>query len=299
MNSIDWALIRTFLAVAEQGSVSGAARSLGASQPTLSRHIRELERQTGLNLFERSPHGLSLTEQGETLADAAVGMGRSADRFLRLASGLSAELDGDLCISANEIVGYYLLPPLLAAFRERHPGISFEVVISNRASSLSKREADVALRMFRPTQPDLVVSRLSDLELGFFARRDYLAKHGTPTSLEALAAHPLIGFDEDPAFIEAAAGMGVGLRPDDFPLRSDHMPLHIALMRAGAGIGATHVGIAAGYPELVRVLPQVPLPTLEFWCVCHRDLQLNPRVRALTRWVHDWFGADPYQRVLV
>ncbi|KAA3620342.1 MAG: LysR family transcriptional regulator [Proteobacteria bacterium] len=298
MNNIDWFLIHTFLAVAEHGSVSAAARAMGASQPTCSRHVRELERQTGLRLFERSAQGLALTEQGESLVEAAVAMGDSADRFSRLASGLSAELDGDLRISANEIVGYYLLPPLLARFRESHPGVRFELVITNRASSLSKREADVALRMFRPNQPDLVISRLPDLELGFFARRDYLARRGVPETFDELKAHTLIGFDEDPTFIEASARMGVDVGRDDFALRTDHMPLHIALMRAGAGIGATHVGIASAYPELVRILPQAPLPRLEFWSVCHRDLQLNPRVRALMRFIREWLGVEPYREVL-
>lgn len=298
MNNIDWELIRTFLAVAEQGSVSGAARVLAASQPTLSRHIRELERCTQLSLFERSPRGLALTGQGEALVEAARGMGESAERFARLAGGLSVELDGDLRISANEIVGYHLLPPLIAAFRERYPGVAIEVVISNRTSSLSKREADVALRMFRPEQPDLVAARLADLALGLFARRDYLDRHGTPATPSELSGHALIGFDEDPAFIEAAASMGARLGRGDFPLRTDHMPLHVALMRAGAGIGATHAGLAARYPELVRVLPGVPLPALEFWCVCHRDLRLNPRVRALMRFAGEWFGGDPYRAVL-
>jgi DNA-binding transcriptional LysR family regulator len=298
MNNLPWELIRTFLAVAEQGSVSAAARALGATQPTLSRHIRELERQTQLSLFERSPQGLTLTEQGEGLVDAAMHMGESADRFTRLASGLSAELDGDLRISANEIVGYYLLPPLLAAFRERHPGVSIEMVITNRASSLSKREADLALRMFRPTQPDLVASRLPDLPLGFFAGRGYLDRHGTPQTLDDLVTHTLIGFDQDPIFIESAAGMGFSLGRGAFALRTDHMPLHVALMRAGAGIGATHLGIAKLYQELVRILPQAPLPTLEFWCVCHRDLRLNPRVQALMRFIREWFGEDPYREVL-
>jgi DNA-binding transcriptional LysR family regulator len=298
MNSIDWELIRTFLAVAEQGSVSAAARALGASQPTLSRHISELERQTGLSLFERSPQGLTLTEHGEGLVDAAMRMGESADHFSRLASGLSAELDGDLRISANEIVGHYLLPQLLTAFRERHPGVSLEMVITNQASNLNKREADVALRMFRPTQPDLVVSRLPDMELGFYAARDYLKRHGEPETMDELMAHSLIGFDQYSTFIDGAAGMGVSLEREAFPLRTDHMLLHIALMRAGAGVGATHVGIGEGYPELVRVLPQAPLPTLEFWCVCHRDLRLNPRVQALMRFIREWFGEDPYHSVL-
>lgn len=298
MNNIDWELIRTFLAVAEHGSVSAAARAIGTSQPTLSRHIRELEQQTRLSLFERSTQGLSLTEQGEELIDAAHNMGESADRFSRLAGGLSAELDGDLRISANEIVSYYMMPPLLAAFREHHPGVAFEMVVTNHASSLNKREADLALRMFRPTQPDLVATRLPDLQLGFFARRDYLERHGAPRTLNELMTHTLIGFDETPTFIEVAADMGVSISRNNFQLRTEHMPLHIALMRAGAGIGVTHVGIAGSYPELVRVLPQAPLPALEFWCICHSDLKLNPRVTAMMRFVREWFGEDPYAMVL-
>lgn len=291
-NNLEWELIRTFLAVAERGSVSAAARSLGASQPTLSRQIRELERQTQLQLFERSPQGLALTDQGAALLDAASKMGEAAERFSRLAGGLSEALDGDVRISANELVGYYLLPPLIAAFRDRHPCVSVELVISNRASSLSKREADIALRMFRPTQPDLVATRLPDRELGFFAHGDYLTRQGTPESLQALAGHTLIGFDEEHTFVETAARLGLELGRADFPLRTDHMLVHIALMRAGAGIGATHVGIAAHHPELVRVLPDAPLPPLEFWCVCHRDLRLNPRVRTLVRFIGEWFATE-------
>jgi DNA-binding transcriptional LysR family regulator len=237
-------------------------------------------------------------EELKELIDAAHNMGESADRFSRLAGGLSAELDGDLRISANEIVSYYMMPPLLAAFREHHPGVAFEMVVTNHASSLNKREADLALRMFRPTQPDLVATRLPDLQLGFFARRDYLERHGAPRTLNELMTHTLIGFDETPTFIEVAADMGVSISRNNFQLRTEHMPLHIALMRAGAGIGVTHVGIAGSYPELVRVLPQAPLPALEFWCICHSDLKLNPRVTAMMRFVREWFGEDPYAMVL-
>ncbi|MEJ2714817.1 MAG: LysR family transcriptional regulator [Acidihalobacter sp.] len=248
MNIQDWTLIRAFLAVATAGSVSAAARTLGVSQPTLSRQISALEQSMRLTLFERSPQGLHLTEQGEALVAAAMQMDDAADRFARLAAGLSEVLEGDVRISANEIVGYHLLPPLIAAFRREHPGVAIEVLISNRASSLSKREADIALRMFHPSQAGLVAMRLPDMELGLFAHRD--------------------------------------------------LPLHLALMRAGAGIGVTHAGIAAGYPELLRVLAQAPLPTLEFWCVYHRDVRFNPRIRALARFIREWFAEDPYRALL-
>lgn len=298
MNNMDWALIHAFLTVATEGSVSAAARTLGVSQPTLSRQIRALEQRMQLTLFERSPRGLHLTEQGEALVAAAEQMDAAADRFVRQATGLSEELEGDVRISVNEIVGYHLLPPLIAAFRRRHPGVAIEVLISNRASSLSKREADIALRMFRPPQAGLVAMRLPDLELGLFAHRDYLERNGVPTRVEQLRQHELIGFDESPDFIEGAAKAGFPLSRESFPVRSDWLPLHIALMRTGAGIGATHVGIAALYPELQRVLSQAPLPTLEFWCVYHRDVRFNPRIRTLARFIREWFGGDPYRAVL-
>ncbi|MEJ2631995.1 MAG: LysR family transcriptional regulator [Acidihalobacter sp.] len=298
MNIQDWTLIRAFLAVATAGSVSAAARTLGVSQPTLSRQISALEQSMRLTLFERSPQGLHLTEQGEALVAAAMQMDDAADRFARLAAGLSEVLEGDVRISANEIVGYHLLPPLIAAFRREHPGVAIEVLISNRASSLSKREADIALRMFHPSQAGLVAMRLPDMELGLFAHRDYLERNGTPAFADELGQHTLIGFDENPEFIQGAAKAGVGLSREDFALRSDCLPLHLALMRAGAGIGVTHAGIAAGYPELLRVLAQAPLPTLEFWCVYHRDVRFNPRIRALARFIREWFAEDPYRALL-
>ncbi|MEJ2686273.1 MAG: LysR family transcriptional regulator, partial [Gammaproteobacteria bacterium] len=281
MNEPDWGLVRSFLAVARLGSLSAAARDLGVSQPTLSREIQALEAATGLNLFRRTTQGLVLTDQGQTLVDAAEHMSAAADRFARQASGLSVEPEGDVRISANEIVGTYLLPPVIAAFREQHPAVHLEVVISNGASSLSKREADIALRMFRPTQPDLVARRLPALELGFYAHRDYLDRHGEPADLAAFKSHCLIGFDESLDFIDAAAKLGHRFVPDDFAVRTDHLLCQIQLLRSGVGIGGTHVGLANHWPELVRIMHWAPLPALPFWCVTHRDVQYNSRIRAV------------------
>ncbi|MFT4561727.1 MAG: DNA-binding transcriptional LysR family regulator [Gammaproteobacteria bacterium] len=205
MNNTDWGLIRSFLLVSRTGSLSAAARELGGSQPTLSRDIHNLEVQTGLNLFKRTTRGLVLTESGHALVAAASDMGESAELFSRLASGLSEELSGDVRISANEIVGVYLLPTAIAAFKKKHPNVNIEIVISNLSSSLSKREADIALRMFRPTQPDFVARRLPDLEIGLFAHADYLSEHGEPTTIEEVLSCTLIGFDENRDFINSAA----------------------------------------------------------------------------------------------
>lgn len=295
----DWEWLRAFLAVARTGSLSAAARELGQSQPTLSRQIQALEASTRLQLFARSTQGLSLTDAGQSLIEAAEGMEQSSELFQRQVLGLSNELTGELRLSANEIVGIFLLPPALSAFRSLHPGLQLELVIANEASSLSKREADVALRMFRPRQESLVARRLPDLELAFFAHRDYLARNGKPTSLGELNAHTLIGFDQQIHLMQAGAPPELQIRRQDFALRTDHMLAQIQLLRSGAGICVTHKGLAQRWPELETVLEWLPLPKLEFWVVCHSDTRYSARVRALTVFLAEWFCPDPYAHVLV
>ena len=299
MNNVDWRLIRSFLVVSELGSLSAAARRLGVSQPTLSREIQALENSSGLSLFRRTTQGLILTEAGHSLVDAASRMAEAADAFNRQASGLSAELEGDVRISANEVVGIFLLPPALAEFRRLHPGVQIEIVISNYASSLSKREADIALRMFRPTQPDLVARRLPDMALGFYAHQDYVAQFGDPANMDEFKGHTVIGYDENMEFIEGAAQLGYHLVRQNFALRTDHLLAQINLARSGAGITGVHVGLTRFWPELVPVMQWVPIPALEFWIVCHSDVQYNSRIRALNHFLADWFAADPYQQVII
>jgi DNA-binding transcriptional LysR family regulator len=298
MNNVDWSLIHSFLSVARLGSLSAAARELGQSQPTLSRAIQSLEAATGLNLFRRTTQGLALTEQGQGLLEAAGQMREAADRFQRQAAGLSTRLEGDVRISANEVIGTYLLPPAVAAFREEHPGVHVDIVTSNRVSSLSKREADIALRMFRPTQPDLVARRLPDIELGFYAHRDYISRHGAPQDFESFLQHTIIGYDEGMDFIDEAARLGYHFVRDNFAVRSDSLLMHINLLRAGAGICGTHVALARHWPELKRIMDWVPLPPLEFWCVAHSDVQSNTRIRGFMQFLIAWFADDPYAHAL-
>lgn len=299
MNNLDWHLIHTFLAVARAGSLSAAARVLGVSQPTVSRDIQAIEKATNLSLFKRTTQGLNLTNDGRSLIHAASKMESAAGQFARQATGMSTELTGEVRISVNEVVGIYLLPPAIAAFGQAHPEVEIEIVISNRASSLNKREADLALRMFRPTQPDLVVSRLEDIELGFYATQAYIDEHGIPDSLESFKQATLIGYDSDTEMVDKAQEMGFDLRREDFNIRTDNLPMQINLGRSGAGILGTHVRLASHYPELVRILEWIPLPSLEFWIVCHSDVKFNPRIRALSHFLHDWFSQQPYQQAIL
>lgn len=298
MNNLDWEWLRAFLTVAKLGSLSAAARELNQSQPTLSRQIQALEQATRLQLFARSTQGLILTDAGQSLIEAAEDMARASDAFERQVMGLSDELRGEIRISANEIVGIYLLPPAMSAFKLAHPGIELELVIANEASSLSKREADVALRMFRPKQESLVARKLPNLKMGFFAHRDYLARHGRPASLAELRSHTLIGFDQQMHLMQAGAPPELEIRREDFALRTDHMLAQLQLLRSGAGIGGTHQGLAQRWPELERVMDWLPLPELEFWVVCHSDTRYSARIRALTAFLADWFTPEPYARAL-
>jgi len=292
--NIDWELIRSFLQVAQSGSLSKAAQQLAVSQPTLSRQIQQLESITRLNLFKRSTQGLEITEQGSRLLESAQIMQDAADRFARQIAGLDGTLRGEVRISVSEIIGVYYLPAAIAAFQAQHPDVKVDVVISNEVSSLSKREADIALRMYRPQQPDLICRRLPDHHLGIYAHRDYL--HDDPNLLrfEDMQAYHFVGYDSDMSLIEGAREQGVELKRDDFSLRTDSLVLQHALVQGKAGFGILHSRLAERTPDLVRLFPDVPIPSLQMWCVCHRDLQFNNRIRAAMQFIADWFARDDY-----
>ena len=295
----DWNLVKAFLVVAESGSLSAAAQRVRQSQPTLSRQVAELEQVTQLNLFKRTTQGLTLTEDGEQLMAAAKQVLSGMEAFQRQVDGHSQELKGDVRISANEIVGVIMLPTAIAAFQQTHPEVKVEIVVSNQATNLSKRDADLALRMFRPTQPDLHAKRLPDLPLGFYAHDRYLRRAGQPRLPQQLFDHAIIGFDRDMQFIEGAQKLGFDLKPEHFSARTDSMLAQIALMRAGAGIVGSHVGLMEQLPQVQRVLPELVIPPLEFWVVCHSDVQFNRRIRALMAFLSTWFENAPYQHCIV
>ncbi len=273
--------IRTFASVAELGSLSAAARALGLTQPTVGRHIGLLEEALHLTLFTRGRDGMALTEAGLRLVDSAAEMMRATQDFQRRAAGMDADMRGTVRITANEIFGVLILPGTLRGFAKAHPEIEIEIEVTNAASNLLRRDADVALRMFRPTQNDLVARRVTSLPLGIFAHESYLAEHPPLTVAEDLKTHRLIGFDRDSGIIDAMAKIGVSLDRSDFALRSDNILTHIAGIRSGLGIGPTHVGLAQQWPGVVQVLPDLPVPPLDLWIACHADVRYNRRVRLL------------------
>ncbi|MBA4225072.1 MAG: LysR family transcriptional regulator [Hyphomonas sp.] len=291
MQAASWDHIRSFLAVLDQGSLSRAARSLSLTQPTLSRHIDLLEEALGGLLFTRSPRGLLPTDKARMIEPYARTIGASAAAMVRAASGPTGDMSGAVRISASEVVGIELLPGMLMPLREAHPGLSFEILPTNQSSDLLRRDADIAIRMVRPQQGALLARKLGDVQLGFYARQDYLARHGTPKSLRDLAGQALIGFDHETISVQALRGMGLTLDRTDFAWRTDSDLAQTKLVLAGAGIGVCQVGLARRAGSLVRLLPDEFSFALETWVTMHEELKGVARMKAAFDHLAEAMGA--------
>ncbi len=281
-HGFDWGLVRSFLAVLDHGSLLGAARHLKMSQPTLGRHIAELESQLGVVLFERTGRGLVPTATALQLAEAARGMEAGALLLERTLSGVQTQTNGTVRITASVPVAVTLLPPLLATMRQSLPGIAVELVSSNQVSNLLRREADIAVRMVRPDQSSLIAKKIGEVGLGAYAHRSYLARCGSLRKATDLLAHELIGSDADPAILQGFAAMGYPVTRDAFALRSDDFIVQWQAVRAGLGIGFCADYMARSDPDVVRVLPGLlKIPPLPMWLAVHREIRSSQRIRAV------------------
>ena len=276
-----WETYRSFLGVMTQGSLSAAARKLGLTQPTIGRHIDQLEADLGLSLFTRSQSGLLPTQAARELLPHAQAMASAADALVRASSGADAEERGTVRLTASVIIGGEVLPPILTAFHDSHPHIAIELVLSDQTQDLLRRDADIAVRMVRPKQDALVARKVGRIGFGLFAHRRYLEKHGTPRNLEEMARHSIIGFDKETPFIQALRGNGLPLTRELFALRTDADLAQLAALRAGFGIGVTQLGIGRREPDLVPLLPGALKFELEVWLVMHKDLGRTRRIRLL------------------
>jgi len=276
-----WDLYRTFLAVARERSLSGAARALGLTQPTVGRHVDALEQALGFQLFTRSQHGLTPTEAAEELRPYAESLAATAASLLRAASTPGDALRGTVRITTSEVVGAEVLPPILTALREQHPRLAIELVLSNVLEDLLRRDADIAVRMAKPTQGALRVKHLGVIEVGLHAHRCYLAAHGMPARLEDLAHHALIGFDKETAPIRSMLKRVGGFSRASFTLRANSDLAQLAAIRAAYGIGFCQVRLAQRDGDLQRVLPQAVTLTLDTWLAMHEDLRTSRRCRVV------------------
>ncbi|MFW0753946.1 LysR family transcriptional regulator [Pseudomonas sp. H11T01] len=278
-SDISWELYRSYLSVLQNGSLSGAARSIGVAQPTVGRHIAALEKRLGLKLFTRSQLGLLPTEAALALKPYAESMRASAAAMKRAAESQGHGIKGTVRITASEVMGAEVLPPIIARLQRQWPELKVELVLSNRVQDLLRREADIAVRMTPPKQDSLIARRVGDVELGLHAHQAYLQDRGTPCNLADLAEHALIGFDEETPFLRGASKALPQWRRDSFTLRSDSDLAQLAMIRAGAGIGVCQVALAKRDPNVVRVLAKQFVFKLETWLTMHEDLRHSPRCK--------------------
>jgi DNA-binding transcriptional LysR family regulator len=281
-HQFDWSLIRSFLAALDHGSLLGAARVLKTSQPTLGRHIAELESQLGVVLFERTGRGLVPTVTALQLAESARGMEAGALQLARTLTGAQAQTLGTVRITASQPVAVQLLPPLLARMRVALPDIQVELVASNQVSNLLRREADIAIRMVRPDQGTLVARKIGNVGVGAYAHRSYLARRSSLRQPTDLLQHDLIGSDTDKSILQGFQSMGYAVGPEAFALRTDDLVVQWQAVRAGLGIGFVADYMARSEPDVLRVLPGLlPIPALPMWLAVHREIRTNKRIRAV------------------
>jgi DNA-binding transcriptional LysR family regulator len=282
----DWNLIRSFLAVARQGSLSAAARALATTQPTIGRHVNELEASLDMILFQRGRDGFQLTEKGAALFERAEPMAESAAGFARLAQGSAKKTAGTVRITASEIVAAYVLPGILAEFGREEPEIEIELVASNQIGNLLSRDADIAVRMVRPAQNDLVARQVGDLALAACASGAYLDRHGRPRQPLDLLGHRLIGWDRSDEIIAGFARFGAAIDRHAFAFRSDNQIVLWEAVKAGLGVGFAQASLVAREPRVEQVLPGLPLPSLPMWLAIHEDLRMSARIRRVLDFLH-------------
>ena len=293
-NAPDWTVLRSFLAVADAGSLSGAARALGQSQPTLGRHIASLEASLNLALFTRTARGFALSGAGADLLPHARAMKAAAQALSLAAAGRDADISGTVRITASQIMATYILPTMLADLRQREPQIDIELVSSDTTENLLFREADIAVRMYRPTQLDLITLHLADIPLGLYAAKSYLDRVGRPTTTDGVLALDLIGFDRSDVMLQMLRGLGIPRLREDFPLRCDDQVVYWNLVRAGCGIGGMQCQVADADPVVERVAPFVTLPSLPVWLTAPEALRQTPRIRRVFDHLTQAFQALPH-----
>lgn len=275
----DWSLINAFLAVAETGSLSAAARTLGTSQPTLGRQVKALEAQLGADLFHRRAKGVEPTETGAALIEHARVMRDAANRIALAAAGRAARLEGTVRITASVAIALHHLPSIVAGIREAEPAIQIEVVPSDTSSNLLFREADIAVRMYRPRQLDLVTSHLGEMEIGLFGATSYLDRRGRPTRRADLLRHDFVGYDTNPAILDGFREAGTAVSRDWFATRCDDNAVYWELVRAGCGLGFAQACIGRACPDVEEIHTDFALPALPVWLTTHEAMRHTPRIR--------------------
>lgn len=275
----NWNHARAFLVAAEEGSFSAAARALDTAQPTIGRQVAALEEELGVTLFERIGNTLELTAAGLDLMEHVRAMNDAATRVSLSATGQSLSVEGTVCITASELISAYILPPILARLRRAHPGITLEIVAANGARDLRRREADIAVRNFTPSQPELIAKKLAERSARLYATPAYLARIGNPRTPAELSRAEFFGFERLEVMITGLRTFGIPLTPENFPIITDNHLVQWELCKQGAGICIVMDEVGDAEPRVRRVLPELPPLPVPMWLATHRELRTSRRIR--------------------
>lgn len=271
--------MRAFLATAETGSLSAAARHLGLTQPTLGRQVTALEDELGLILFQRTARSMRLTDAGHDLLADARAMGDAATRITLLAQSRAHSLDGTIRVTASDMMSAYVLPDIMLRLRGIAPRLRIDVLAANDIRDIVKREADIAIRHVRPDQPDLIARLVREATGHLYASKDYIAARGAPQTIADLEAHDFISFGDDARLIEALAAQGIIVPPQNMRSGSTSGITTWELVRRGFGLLPMSDDIAAQFPDVAQILPDHPAITFPIWLVTHRELHTSRRIR--------------------
>ncbi len=283
--TFDWNRARAFLVTAEEGSLSAAARALGMTQPTLGRQVNALEEELGVALFDRVGRGLVLTPSGLELVDHVRAMGEAASRVSLTASGQSQSVEGTVRITATDVGAAFVLPGIIADLRAVEPGIEFEIVATNTVQDLRRREADIAIRSVRPTDPDLIARKVRDDTARLYASHDYLDRVGGFNGPDDIVRASFVGFEDNKPYLDGLNAMGLAVTDSHFPVRTASLLVHWELTKRGLGIGVMMTDVGDHEPLVRRAAPWLtPFPT-ELWLVAHREVNTSRRVRLVFDWL--------------
>ena len=287
---LDWNALKAFLAAAREGSFSKAAKHIGVTQPTLSRQIYNLESTLTVTLFERLSTGLVLTEAGQHLLDFAAPMGMAAQQVNLAVSGLSSNLEGEVSISVSEIDALFRLPSITAFLRKQAPTIRLTIHVNNKVSDLKRRDADIAIRSFQPTELDLIARRLIDEPIWFYGLPETIARYGSPKHPKDLGAIEIIGFEREGELIRRLNVLGWPVTEHHFPIVTPFQGLQWELVKKGLGLGLFPQSIGDKEACFTRAFEHFGCPiTVPLWLVTHRELHTNPRIRKVFDLIAQWF----------
>lgn len=282
---MDWNDLRVFLAVAREGSHALAAQRLGVDATTVGRRLTALDQALGTLLFARHKRQLVLTGAGKLLKAKAERMEQEALDAQRQLSGRDTAIQGAVRVTAPDGLLQYVLMVAMPELTRRHPGLRLEFRADARALDLSAREADVALRLARPSQPALVARKLATVRFGLYASADYLERIGSPTHSTDLNDFASIELDVGMEKLPQLRWLQRSFPSRQIGLAVNSTALQVAACLAGHGIALLPTFVAARERRLCAVLPKLEIPTRTLWLVCHQQMRENARVKLVNQWL--------------